>query len=159
MVKQKKDWSNYLLFFCILFLFIIDTASFYCTHYYVFYALSYFLLLQFFYNHHQKTYLTLFFLTLEWTFTTHAPLIALFLYFLYKKLSHMCTLYLYNSPSIPFVLCTIGWASATGILRLYSGHWPFPLSLFFILKAFFINIIGIILLNLLYYYCSKQGNR
>lgn len=159
MIIQKKICHNYLLLFFIFLLFICDTVIFYCTHYYAFYGLSYFLLLQFLHNHHKNTWLTGLFLTLEWGFTMHAPHIALLLFIMYKQLSRACNAYLYTSPSIPIALCITGWAICVGTLKIYTGSWPFALTSNFVAKALSANIVVIIILNMLYYYYGKQGNR
>lgn len=159
MLKQKNIWRNIYLFYCLIFIFVIDTFSFYWFHYYILYLMAYFLLLQLFYIPSNKHWITFAFFIFEWTFTTHAPYIPLCLYIFYKKLSFISRKYLYTSPSIPLVLCIFGWITSTISLRIHQGHWPFPSTFSAAICSFFINIIGIIILNMIYCYSSKQGNR
>lgn len=158
MIKQKRNWSNILFFLCITTLFLLDTLLFYVTHYYAFYAVSYVLLLQFLFKD-KKIGLLLFFLMLELCFTLQAPHLVFFLFFIFKKISFLCNAYLYTSPSIPFAVCVTGFGLMISTIRLYTGYWPFCMSIESALHAVGTNIACIGVIVMVYCWYGKQGSR
>ncbi len=158
MIKQKRNWSNILFFLCITTLFLLDTLLVYFTQYYALYAVSYVLLLQLLFKR-QQIFLLLFFLMLELCFSLQAPHLVLVLFFIFKKISFLCNAYLYTSPSIPFALCSTGFITMIGMIRLYTGYWPFAMNISSVLQAFGVNIACIMAIVLVYCWYGKQGSR